>query len=244
MKTSGKQQVAENAPRTEGDKPLDSETRGNGKAPRKAVAGKPAVGASPRRPTPKPRSVSAARRSGPRGRSLRGRLRFAENLRLVVSLALLGFLGYYGYQRVAHDRDILHPLRIRIYREVIPACRAAAAGLRARIHDLLPFDFEAPRTTSGKPGPPAVAEAVSEFTALLHKCEEEMPQVGDTIGVRMKGRDEEIKGTVERIGISGVILRVEHGTMVCPFVVMEEECRLMFFPEERARILWKQREIE
>ncbi len=99
--------------------------------------------AKPNLPPPAPdngaRAVSARRpaaasRPTPNGRLSRRRRRawsdnLMANLRLVLSVALLGFLGYCGYQRIFNDRDVIWPLRVKIQRACAEAWNKARLGM-------------------------------------------------------------------------------------------------------------------
>ncbi len=116
------------------------------------ATGKGTRAAAPRRPAAAPGSIPA------RHLSRRRRVWSANlmgNLRLVLSVGLLGFLGYCGYQRIVNDRDVIWPLRVKIQRACGEAWNKARLGM-AEFFNRQPA-----------PAPPAGAEdgAGAAFTA-------------------------------------------------------------------------------
>lgn len=152
------------------------------------------------------------------------------NLRVVASVALIIFIVYYGYNRLVNQRDIILPLRIKIYRDVIPAWNRFQWKVKT-IQEI--------RTIAEDRG----AEDEG-FKEILRMCENERPRTGSHISVELKNRPETVIGIIEQFNPHGIVVRVKAGIVVCPFAVMEEETRLLFSPEERARKIWQERKAD
>ena len=174
---------------------------------------------------------------------------FGENMRLVFSLLLLAFLAYYGYERLVNKRDIVIPVKTALYYNVIPACSDGVDRFKAFIASYFINESESSNKTahsSRLENKPAAEQdgRDPEFLRILRECENNTPGIKDFVSIKLKEQESLLEGTLERIGISGVILGVEQGTIVCPYVVMEVNSRLQFFPEERANVLWKEQLAE
>ncbi len=188
------------------------------------------------------------------------------NLRFLASLALIIFLFYYGYNRIVRNRDIIIPIRMKIYRSVIPAwyqfkwkIKALLSGRNSQTsnHDALREETEPVNQEPDTAAAVAVSDISSvpeankitddrnvrdeDFPKILHMCEKECPKIGSHVSVKLKDRAEKVEGVVEQFVSHGVVVRVQEGDMVCPFAVMEEKTRLLFSPEERARKIWERR---
>ncbi len=193
------------------------------------------------RKTPKsaPLPIAEVRR-----RSLKKNSGLGENLTLLGSLLLLVFLAFYGYQRMVNRRDILDPMRKRIQSGVMPNIGAMFAEIGRSVSGFLPERSLSPDKDGRHPGDPGGARPDMEdpaFLRILRECKQESPAIGDMTVVKLKGQDDPVQGTLKRLGISGIMVGVEHGEIMCPFTLMDEDDRMQFFPEERARIIWKAR---
>ncbi|MFC1461792.1 hypothetical protein ACFLQR_04665, partial [Verrucomicrobiota bacterium] len=180
---------------------------------------------------------------------------------------LLIFLGYYGYQRLVKNKDILMPVRIKIHREFLPALRQAFDKSKEFFSNLFAAPSEAPEQETweeydeddavSEPPPEQEITEVSEsesveaveaedpeFLRILQKCQEQSPKVGDSVSIKLKGQQSTVDGILQRIDPDSVVVKVEEGTVVCPRVVMEATSRLTFSPREHARKLFEQRQGE
>ena len=82
-----------------------------------------------------------------------------------------------------------------------------------------------------------------EFQRILRLCEQSRPVIGDEIRVKLLDKEETIGGVIDELKSDGIVLKVEEGRVECPFAVMSDKTRLLFFPEERARKLIRRRQI-
>ncbi len=190
---------------------------------------------------PKPAQVPVAQ---VRRRPLRKKSWLVDNLTLLGSLVLIVFLAYYGYQRLVNSRDILEPVRKKVFYGVAVNVGAMFREIGGSIGELIPESISS--SILGKRPPSDAADLQPDvedpaFLRILRECKQDAPGIGDVISVRLKGQDDPVQGSLKRIGISGVMVGVEHGEIMCPFSLMEDDTRLMFFPDERARMLWKAR---
>lgn len=79
------------------------------------------------------------------------------NIRMAISLLLLVFLGYYGYQKLVHHRDIMAPIREELRRKFSPA----GAGVARDV----PIRPAAPRAAVARPvASRTPAPAASQFS--------------------------------------------------------------------------------
>lgn len=132
--------------------------------------GKPA--AAP--PAPRPRLASAERYGGAGSISGHWYTSWGGNVRVVISLCLLTFLGYYAYQKIKYDHDVIIPIKAAIIRAVQSVQEKSRLGLQGGAqlsHRLLwarfltkpapPFDLPkaAPKATPVPDETPALAEA-------------------------------------------------------------------------------------
>ena len=129
-----------------------------------------AAGVRLRVPAPKPMSkvASASHPAQPSGgrKFSRQRVRawfssIMGNLRMVISIALLGFIGYCTYQQLVNGRDVIWPLRVKIkrtYEDVWNKVRLSVSDLfRSQPTSVEPGDEDA-----GAFIPPSEASVVSE----------------------------------------------------------------------------------
>lgn len=274
-------------------------------------------------PPPRPRSASAHWYT-----SLGG------NIRMMLSLCLLVFLGYYAYQKVKYDHDVLIPIKAALIRAVQPVQENSRLYVEQGLqrgaqlsHRLIwarfltkpapPVDqstvapketpmpdkptasakllgSEAKATPESKLSPvPAAtpmpdkptasaelseseseseAEAVPEskllpvpaaseppepkpeptttpvkspqdveYERILQTCKQQQPKAGDRITLRFKNGREPVEGVLERTTAEGVRVKVSAGVIEYPFSLLSEESRLMYFPEEHARRLQRQK---
>ncbi len=188
------------------------------------------------------------------------------NVRLVLSVGLLGFFGYCGYQKVVNDKEIILPLRIKLQRSMAVAFRQAQirvveffqrrppadkpAGVPPPVIEetiapapppVAPPPAYAPPTAALPPPPiaPAAAEQDQnrEYERLLELCRQNLPRVGETVSINLQHHAGKREGTLQSIDRDGLVIKVESGLLTVPFNVMDREYRLRFFPEERARLL-------
>ncbi len=187
-------------------------------------------------PKPAPLPVAEVRR-----RPLKNKSGLSENLTLLGSLLLLVFLVFYGYQRIVNHRDILNPVRKRIRSGVMPDISAMFSEIGRSVSGLLPERSSSPEKDDRAPADSGTRPDMEDpaFLRILRECMQGAPSVGDTVTVKLKGQDEPVEGSLKRIGISGIMVGVEHGEIMCPFTLMDEDDKLKFFPEERARNIWK-----
>ncbi len=97
---------------------------------------------------------------------------------------------------------------------------------------------------SAEPGPGAASlKSLQdvEYENILQKCKQQKPKAGDQITLRFKIGRPPLKGVVEQITAEGVKIKIPSGSIEYPFRLLAEENRLMFFPEERARRLQRQK---
>ncbi len=84
-----------------------------------------------------------------------------ENLRMVLSIVLLVFLAYCGYQRIVKDRDVIWPLRVKIQRAWGEAWRKARLGM-AEFFERRPAPVEPAGEEAGILLPPPTTPARPE----------------------------------------------------------------------------------
>lgn len=88
----------------------------------------------------------------------------------------------------------------------------------------------------------AVAKTMNEeYNRLLKACQKACPKVGDYVNISLKDRMESIEGKITKIDEDGVIVKVETGDVTVPFTVMRDKNRLVYQPEERARLVQRLR---
>lgn len=80
-----------------------------------------------------------------------------------------------------------------------------------------------------------------EYENILQKCKQQKPRVGDRITLRFKSGRPPLEGVVVQITAESVKIKIPSGEIAYPFRLLTEEIRLMFFPEERARLLQRQK---
>ncbi|MFH1969289.1 MAG: protein kinase [Verrucomicrobiota bacterium] len=228
-------------------------------------------------PAPRPRSASGHWYTS-----------WGGNLRMVLSLCLLAFLGYYAYQKIKYDHDVIIPIKAAIIRAVqsvqeknrldtapdeTPALpkssesKPVAKSEAAQESELSPppAAVTAPEATetaisatpkapvpsetppaSEPPKPePSTAPVKSpqdvEYERILQTCKQQQPKAGDRITLRFKNDRQPVEGVFEQTTAEGVKVKVPAGVIEYPFRLMSAESRLMYFPEEHARRLQRQK---
>jgi len=75
----------------------------------------------------------------------------------------------------------------------------------------------------------------------LQTCKQQQPKAGDRITLRFKNDRRPVEGVLEQTTVEGVRIKVPAGVIEYPFRLVSEESRLMYFPEEHARRLRRQK---
>ena len=80
-----------------------------------------------------------------------------------------------------------------------------------------------------------------EYERILQTCKQQQPKVGNRIVLRFKNDRPPVEGIFEQTTAEGVKVKVPAGVVEYPFRLVAQESRLMFFPEERARYIQRQK---
>ena len=97
-----------------------------------------------------------------------------------------------------------------------------------------------------KPKPAPVTAPIKppqdvEYERILQTCKQQQPKVGNRIVLRFKNDRPPVEGVLEQTTAEGVKVKVPAGVVEYPFRLVAQESRLMFFPEERARFIQRQK---
>ncbi len=283
------------------DSPAANAKHGSGRA--KLLRTKPAADVKPDLAPPAP-PLPAPRR---RGSSL------GKYIRVMISLCLLTFLGYYVYQKTKYDRDIIIPIKVALVRNVPPMIekvnqyaednfpktklwlkkffttktvswsggtpedkpmpdqaatppeapekeaaavsesaqpaaddKAEESATKESAKSAAPEQSEPPALVSEPPKAEPVAAPTkspeeAEYERILQTCIQQKPKVGDPITLQFKNERKAVEGVLEEVTADGVRVKVPAGVIEYPFLLIKEDSRLMYFPEERARRLQRQK---
>ncbi|MBI2438086.1 MAG: protein kinase [Lentisphaerae bacterium] len=85
---------------------------------------------------------------------------------------------------------------------------------------------------------------VPVYERILEKCKRQQPQAGNSIAIRFKDGRAPVEGVLQEKTSGGVMIKVSAGVIEYPFHLMAEETRLLYFPEERARRLQRQQQMQ
>ena len=242
------------------------------------IPGTSGAAAEVRLRVPAPKPMSRAASSAPSRAMKQGGVKFSRqrvralfsnimgNLRMLISIALLGFIGYCTYQQFVNGRDVLWPLRVkirRVYKDVWNKMRLSVSDLfQSQPTSVEPGNKDADAWLPSPEAPSASEPALSarpiperapsysddrapkpepaqdrEYAQLLDLCRSSVPRVGETVAIDLQHQERKREGVLREIGQQGLVLQVESGQLTVPYNVMTPEYRLQFFPEERARLL-------
>ncbi len=216
-----------------------------------------------------------------------------SGIRMLLSLSLISFLCYYGYQKLVNKKDIMIPIRKSLKRIMMPSSQSlehkplnqqrdvasyyarpannqASVNSRVAPAQLAPFavpsaapeltlpeyipeenelmiDPQADLTSDAQLRTPLSEteekriRADEEYRRTLEKCEKLRPVVGKEVRLQLKHQKDPLRGTLDAYQSDRLILNIPKGKVSVPYRIMEDQTRRLFFPEENAMFIYRQK---
>ncbi len=80
-----------------------------------------------------------------------------------------------------------------------------------------------------------------EYQQILKKCEQLRPVVGKEVALKLKHQKNTLRGILEDYQSDRLILTIPQGRVTVPYRIMENQTRRLFFPEENALFIYRQK---